>query len=506
LRQRNDLPDSGIRLTLTGGYSPDGFAPAKPNLVITQQPLASLPTPEPTRSIRVVSYPHRRQLPDVKTIDYLMAVWLQPYMRGHGGEDILYHSDGIITECPRANFFIVTDGGTLVTPVRDILRGVTRGKVLGLARERIVVEERDITLAELRTAKEAFVTSTGKHVLPVSQVDDVVIGGPGPVSRWLSEALYKLYFALMLVFFFVAGAGAQQVIHTDSPADLIPESITYSRATGLYYISSINRHKIVTIDRRGHCTDFLTSDEHGYLQGLGLKADDRRGLLWGVSNGRSGARYRSLVQAFDLHTHALVFSAALEDTAAHLFNDLAVANDGKVYLTDTYLGAVYLFDPLNKRLSLFRRDGLLFEPNGIVAGDSVLYVTSARAGIVRYPLDGGTGLPLSGVKDTVAARMLDGFIRIGRRLYAVANDFKDAALICVIEYTLDAAGKRVVAEKIIDRNNAAFNIPTGITVDGNGVMVLANTYLDAYNKNGESTRGLAETLKPIILLRYKSNL
>jgi branched-chain amino acid aminotransferase len=193
LQRSNNLPDSGIRITLTGGYSPDGYTPATPNLVITQQRLASLPVPELTKSIRVVSYPHRRQLPDVKTINYLMAVWLQPYMLEHGGEDILYHSDGIITECPRSNFFIVSSSGALVTPARDVLRGVTRGKVLELARENFVVEERDIFLGELRTAKEAFVTATGRHVLPVSQVDDVVIGGSGPVAQWLSEALYRAY-------------------------------------------------------------------------------------------------------------------------------------------------------------------------------------------------------------------------------------------------------------------------------------------------------------------------
>jgi D-alanine transaminase/branched-chain amino acid aminotransferase len=193
LQGRNNLPDSGIRLTLTGGYSPDGFAPAIPNLIITQQPLGSIPVPELTKAIRLVSYPHRRQLPDVKTIDYLMAIWLQPYMAEHGGEDLLYHTDGIITECPRSNFFMVTAEGTLVTPVRDVLRGITRGKVLELARERFVVEKRDIALGELRTAKETFVTSTGRHILPVSQVDDVVVGGPGPVSRWLSEALYRAY-------------------------------------------------------------------------------------------------------------------------------------------------------------------------------------------------------------------------------------------------------------------------------------------------------------------------
>ena len=466
LQGRNNLPDSGIRLTLTGGYSADGFLPAAPNLVITQQPLGSIPVPELTKMIRLVSYPHRRQLPDVKTIDYLMAVWLQPYMTEHGGEDLLYHTDGIITECPRSNFFMVTAAGALVTPVRDVLRGITRGKVLELARERFAVEERDIPLGELRTAKEAFVTSTGRHILPVSQVDDVVIGEPGPVSRWLSEALYRALFLFFAVCLFLGKAGAQQVLPTDSPADLIPESITYSPSTGLYYISSIHRHKIVTIDSSGHCTDFLSSDEHGYLEGLGLKADEKRGLLWGVSNRHSGTNYRSLVQAFDLRTHAVVYTAALEDTSAHLFNDLVLSDDGKVYITDTFFGALYQFDPASQQLSLFKRNELLFEPNGIVTDHQALYVATSHAGIVRFPLSGGAGVPVEGITDTLAAQGLDGFIRIGHTFYAVANDFKDTSQICVVSYVLDPMGTKVIAEKKIDRNDPAFNIPTGITFDG----------------------------------------
>ena len=502
LQHYNDLPDSGIRLTLTGGYSPDGFAPTTPNLVITQQPLATVPAAEPTKTIRLVSYPHRRQLPDVKTIDYLMAIWLQPYMLERGGEDILYHSDGIITECPRSNFFMVTAGDILVTPARDVLRGITRGKVLELARERFAVEERDIAPDELRTAKEAFVTSTTRHILPVSQVDDVVIGGPGPVSRWLSEALYRALFLFLAVCLFLGKTGAQQVLRTDSPADLIPESITYSRTIGLYYISSIHHHKIVTIDGRGHCQDFLADGEYGYLEGLGLKADDARGLLWGVSNLHSGSRYHSLVQAFDLHTHALVYTATLEDTVAHLFNDLAVNDNGKIYITDTFFGAIYVFDPRVKRLSLFWRDDLLFEPNGIVAYGASLYVTTSHEGIVRYTIYGGGGRPVQGISDTLATRMLDGFIRTGDTLYTVANDFKDTSLICVIRYVLDRTRTKVISEKKIDINNPAFNIPTGITFDGQRVVVLANTYLRPYYRNGASTRGLSGLLRPITLLRY----
>lgn len=206
LQQKNNIPDSGIRLTLTGGYSPDGYSLVRPNLIITQQPLLAPITEELPKSIRLVTYPHQRQMPDVKTIDYLMAIWLQPYIRENGADDVLYHRggishqdgiehpDGIITECPRSNFFIVTADNIVVTPARHMLKGITRMKVLELARQQFRTEERDVLLEEVYRAKEAFITSTTKQVLPVISIDNRVIGDgeAGTVSRWLNREVYKL--------------------------------------------------------------------------------------------------------------------------------------------------------------------------------------------------------------------------------------------------------------------------------------------------------------------------
>ncbi|HXB06114.1 MAG TPA: aminotransferase class IV, partial [Puia sp.] len=155
LLNRNGIANSGVKLTLTGGYSADGYSLARPNLVITQQPLTMPISAEPAKGIRLMTYPHMRQLPEIKTIDYLMAIWLQPKLREKGADDVLYHWDRVITECPRSNFFLVTAEGTLVTPGREVLRGITRMKVLAAAKERLTTEERDVSIDELRGAKEA---------------------------------------------------------------------------------------------------------------------------------------------------------------------------------------------------------------------------------------------------------------------------------------------------------------------------------------------------------------
>lgn len=197
LRELNHLSDSGIRITLTGGISTDSITPGRPNLIITQFPMPA-PGQACPPPIRLISYPHQRQLPDVKTIDYLMAIHLQPHIHDRGATDVLYQRDGIITECPRCNFFLVTAAGALVTPARNILKGVTRKHLLTLAAEAgVPVEERDVHLDELSTAREAFITSTSRHIVPVSHIDDTPIGATHPttagsVAAELNSSLHRL--------------------------------------------------------------------------------------------------------------------------------------------------------------------------------------------------------------------------------------------------------------------------------------------------------------------------
>lgn len=187
---RNDMPSSGVRLTLTGGYAADGYTIATPNLVITQRPLPMNPNPADA-GIRLASFEHQRQLCEVKTIDYLMAIWLHPLLAERGAGDVLYHQSGIISECPRSNIFLVTRDGRLVTPGRNILEGVIRKHVIALAAGLLPVEQRDVRLDELHDAREAFVTSTTKGLLPVASIDGRPVGDGrlGEATRALRDAL-----------------------------------------------------------------------------------------------------------------------------------------------------------------------------------------------------------------------------------------------------------------------------------------------------------------------------
>ena len=98
-----------------------------------------------------------------------------------------------MAEGASSNVFAVV-GGQVWTPPPEvgILDGITRAKVMQLAREHgIPVVERRISPEELRGADEAFITSATRGVLPVTRVDDRPVGAgvPGPVTRRLM-ALY----------------------------------------------------------------------------------------------------------------------------------------------------------------------------------------------------------------------------------------------------------------------------------------------------------------------------
>ena len=188
LIEKNNLPNAGIRLTLTGGYSGNGYTPARPNLLITQSPFI-FDAGAFHQGLRLITHDYQRQLPEVKTIDYLQAIYLQPQLKARGADDVLYHQQGALRECPRANFFLVTRQGEILTPAHHILKGITRKKIL--AYTDLPVREADLRLEDLENAAEAFISSTTKEAMPVLQIDGKPVGDgkPGAITTEIFSRL-----------------------------------------------------------------------------------------------------------------------------------------------------------------------------------------------------------------------------------------------------------------------------------------------------------------------------
>ncbi|MCF3111084.1 aminotransferase class IV [Niabella sp. CC-SYL272] len=194
LIQKNNLPQSGIRMIATGGYSPDSYTPVQGNFILQQQ---AIQLPDAARfeaGIRIMTHPYQRDLPAVKSINYLMGIWLQKQLQEKGLDDVLYVHNDIISEFPRANIFIITPERTLATPAHHVLAGITRKKILEFAGALLPVETRDISVRELKNAAEVFMTSTTKRILPVTEIDGIRVGNgkAGPFTRQLLEQFIRL--------------------------------------------------------------------------------------------------------------------------------------------------------------------------------------------------------------------------------------------------------------------------------------------------------------------------
>lgn len=191
LMRKNNLPNSGIRITLTGGNSPDGYSIGKPNLIISQSPF-NYQNQVFENGLKLITHEHQRQLPFIKTIDYLKAIYLQPTIKAAAADDVLYYFNGLVTECPRANFFMVNEQDEVLTPKENILHGVTRKKILEL--NSYPIKEVDITIEMLASAKEAFISSSTKNILPVTSISGRIIGEgkPGPITRNLYQQILQL--------------------------------------------------------------------------------------------------------------------------------------------------------------------------------------------------------------------------------------------------------------------------------------------------------------------------
>jgi branched-chain amino acid aminotransferase len=106
---------------------------------------------------------------------------------------LLTDAHGNVVEGPGFNVFAVS-AGKLVTPREGVLEGITRRTVIEMARQLgIDVELRALPADELRAAREAFLSSSGGGVLPVTRVDGQALGDGqvGAMTRRLVDTYWQ---------------------------------------------------------------------------------------------------------------------------------------------------------------------------------------------------------------------------------------------------------------------------------------------------------------------------
>ncbi len=196
--RRNGVADGALYLQISRGAARRDFPfppGIEPTLVVTAQRRRGPSTKQVEEGVGVVTLPDIRwRRPDIKSVALLPNLLGKQQAREAGAfEAWLVDRDGNVTEGTSSNAWIVTAAGEVVTRQADtsILNGVTRLGLIGLlAREGLTLVERPFSVAEAKTAREAFLTSSTNFILPVVTIDGAPIGNgyPGSVVRRLRQA------------------------------------------------------------------------------------------------------------------------------------------------------------------------------------------------------------------------------------------------------------------------------------------------------------------------------
>jgi branched-chain amino acid aminotransferase len=130
--------------------------------------------------------------PRVKSLNYLANIMARMEALASGADEaIMLDIHGYISEGAGDNIFLVKRGELYTPEVQDALEGITRQTVIDLAgRKDVKVHETRLTLYDIYTADEVFITGSGAGMVPVTEVDQRIVseGKAGPVTKLLNEA------------------------------------------------------------------------------------------------------------------------------------------------------------------------------------------------------------------------------------------------------------------------------------------------------------------------------
>ena len=158
----------------------------------------------PVAGIRLATVPHHRGLPltqDAKLNSHSKLnciVALNHALRAGADEALMLDPFGFVNTTNACNFFIVRKGQLWTSTCDYCLNGITRAKVIELARaDGIKVHQRNFSLVDTYGADEAFLTGTFGAQTPVAEIDGRVIGTgrAGPLTKRI-RALYRDLIAL----------------------------------------------------------------------------------------------------------------------------------------------------------------------------------------------------------------------------------------------------------------------------------------------------------------------
>jgi hypothetical protein len=289
-----------------------------------------------------------------------------------------------------------------------------------------------------------------------------------------------------------APLGDSAVAFSLGARDLVTEGITYDPASGDFFVSSVHHRKIVRVPSDGREQDFVAEASEGLLAVLGIAVDPPRRRLWACTAAVSqmlgyqkDLEGRTELVGFDLESGRRLLSLGPpQDGARHSFNDLTLAGDGTVYVSDSVSGALYRLTPDAAELEVLVEPGRLLSPNGLTlsADQRRLFISDypRLTGLAVLQLDTRT-LVFPTHQGAPTLYGIDGLRRHGETLIAIQNGVRPHR---VLRLRLDPDLSRVAEVRVLEKANPHFDEPTLGVMVGDRFYYVANSQWGSFDEDG----------------------
>lgn len=191
---------AGLRqLILESGFGDVRFritvpADAPHEFILTVEPFTPLAAEIIAQGVKcAVLNQTERHNPAAKTTEWLKDRKQIESTLPQGTFGLLLDEDGHILEGTSSNFYVILNG-ELRTASAGVLAGIAQQIVFEVAPSILPVRREAIHMSELESVTEAFLTSASRGIVPIVQVDALVIGAGIPGEKTLAlRAAYQTW-------------------------------------------------------------------------------------------------------------------------------------------------------------------------------------------------------------------------------------------------------------------------------------------------------------------------
>ena len=205
-------------------------------------------------------------------------------------------------------------------------------------------------------------------------------------------------------------------VSINQPKDLFPESIT-SLKDGTIILGSVPGGVYKIKPGETEAKPFIAREGNGFTTVLGVFADEKANTLWLCNTGPG------VLKTFDLGTGKPKGSYPMPTGA--VCNDIAVADNGTAYATDTAGAKIFMLKKGAAALEQAAADPLLAGVDGIAFGDkNTLYVNSVTANkMIRLDLGAdGKSTKVAELKLSGPLGAPDGLRAIGKNKFVQSEN------------------------------------------------------------------------------------